>query len=381
MAFNLSKFARMGEFTMETNALGRVLCVSLTANHLSQANKKLATAGVQCLDVVRWLFGEMARRPVDGASDEHDPENDPRFTSEELASVTDTELEDFAVKLVQQNRGLLLKTHKGSDIHRLGDESACDFLARAFRHYAAEEKANMKRLTANVADSIFPKSALETLKQYAGLSDQLKYVTEMEKLTKSASGNLFADTTLESVERNLGLSGDFQDTIDRYALGLAADKGELTQPILRTPEFQLPVFPENPIHETNEKLENVVRQIEDLRPMATKAAELIRSMNDVALRMQADYIKNAEASGRQTRNAIWIAAISLAVSAVGLVISSFFSYQSYVDGKQSGATNAAQIAAFQAEIRAFAVAEREGQAAIVNAIVDRRPASAASAAK
>lgn len=80
MAFNLGKFARMGEFTMETNTLGKVLCVSLNTNHLSQVGKKLAAADVQSLDVVRWLFGEMARRPVDGASDEHDPDSDPRFT-------------------------------------------------------------------------------------------------------------------------------------------------------------------------------------------------------------------------------------------------------------------------------------------------------------
>ena len=121
------------------------------------------------------------------------------------------------------------------------------------------------------------------------------------------SGSLFADTTLDSMRRNLSISDQLNDTIAKYSrslshadLGLAASQSHVLNrlsPELRIPEFRVP---ENPIHETNKKLGSVVEQIEDLRPMAAQAAQLIRSMNDAAIRMQADYIANATSTGRLT---------------------------------------------------------------------------------
>lgn len=43
MAFDIIKLARMGEFSMELESLGHVICLSLTNGHLSQANKKLGS--------------------------------------------------------------------------------------------------------------------------------------------------------------------------------------------------------------------------------------------------------------------------------------------------------------------------------------------------
>jgi len=137
----------------------------------------------------------------------------------------------------------------------------------------------------------------------------------------------------------------------------------------------------NPIHETNEKLESVAQQIEDLRPIAAQTAQLIQSMNDTALHMQADYVANAEAAGQQTTFAIRIAALSLFVSAVGLVISSFFSCQSHLDTKESNKSSDAQIKAFQNEIRDLVAAQREERTAIVKTIVDTRNVSAAAVKK
>ena len=44
-------------------------------------------------------------------------------------------------------------------------------------------------------------------------------------------------------------------------------------------------FPKNSILVTNQILENLTGQIEDMRPLAAQGAELIRCMNDTALRM------------------------------------------------------------------------------------------------
>lgn len=343
MALNIRDLARMCEFGLELQSLGTVRCLSLNTDHLSQANKKLASSGVQGIDFVRWLLGEIARRPVEGRSDEGDPIEGASLTTEELSLVTDGELEEFAEKLTQKNR-YLLKTHKGSDIERSVDESACGFLVRAFRHHAAEQKA------------------------------------QWERMTQSVSKSLFAETTLDSIRRNLGLSDQLRDTIEKYTrssptAGLSLPDTRLDVYAHRMPEFRIP---ENPIHETNKKLGRVVKQIEDLQPVAAQYAQLISDMNDTALRMQTGYIENAKIAGLLTKIAIWIAAVSLLVSAVGLAISSFFSYQSYVDAKESGVRSDAQIKAFQNEIRDLSTAQREERAALVKAIVNapRVPATA-----
>ena len=295
---------------------------------------------------MHWLFGEMARRPANDHSNEDDAIDGSSLTPEELNSVTDEDLEKFADKLIQKNR-YLLKTNKGSDLERSVDESACDFLVRVFRHYATEQK------------------------------------TQWERMTKSVSNSLFTSTTLEAMQRNLGISNQLQDTIEKYTRSLSVASPSHAESKLDVLSYPMPALhmEKNPIHETNEKLESVAQQIEDLRPIAAQTAQLIQSMNDTALHMQADYVANAEAAGQQTTFAIRIAALSLFVSAVGLVISSFFSCQSHLDTKESNKSSDAQIKAFQNEIRDLVAAQREERTAIVKTIVDTRNVSAAAVKK
>lgn len=211
MAFHLSKYARMGEFGLELNTLGRAICVSLNTTHLSQAEKKLAASDVHSLDFVHWLFGEMARQPVDGVSDEHDPANNPLFKPEQVAAVTDAKLEEFADKLVLKNKYLLLKTHEGSDIEKSVDESACDFLVRAFRHYAAEQKAEWKRMTESLSKSLFASTAVGAMQQAAlnTVAEANRYVTDnstsaaMERILKRDRVLMLAIDPLKDMRRHL----------------------------------------------------------------------------------------------------------------------------------------------------------------------------------
>lgn len=401
MALNLRDLARMCEFNFELASLGTVRCLCLNANHISQANKEPGSSGDQRPDVVRWLFGEMARRPIEVSSDDTDKTEATRFTAEELSSVTDAELEEFADKLIQMNR-YLLKTHKGSDIERSVDESACDFLIRAFRHHAAEQKAQWDRMTEPLAKSLFASTTLDAMQRNLGLSTQFqdtidKYARgysgverilaeerdKWERMNQSLSQSLSASAAMEAMQRNHGALDQLRDAVGKHALDLPNTASRFAEPSSDVPNFRVPEIhiPKNPIHDTNAMLESVVRQIEELRPVAAQAAQIIRSMNDTALRMQADYIENAKTAGRQTRNAIWIAAVSLLVSAIGLAISSFFSYQSYVDVKEAGVKSDAQIKAFQNEIRDLATAQHEERATLVKAIVDTRRVPAAAVKK
>ncbi len=404
MALNLRDLARMCEFSLELKSLGNVRCLCLNTDHLTQANKKLRASGGQSIDFVRWLFAEMTRRPVDGDSDDADKTEAPRLTTEELSSVTDAEVEEFADKLTQKNR-YLLKTHKGSDIERLVDETACDFLVRAFRHYAVEQKTQWELMIEPVSKSLFASATVEAMQRNLGLSNQLqdtidKYARgysgvermlaeekdKWEKMTKLASQSFSASAAMEAMQCNHGALDQLRDTVEKHALDLPNTASRFAEPSSDVPNFRVPEthIPKNPIHDTNAMLEGVVRQIEELRPVAAQAAQIIRSMNDTALRMQTDYIENSQKTEhqtqitiQQTKVAVKIAAVSLIVSTFGLVISAFFSYQSYVDAKKSNVSSDAQIKAFQSEIRDLVAAQREERAAIVKTIVDARRVPAA----
>lgn len=244
--------------------------------------------------------------------------------------------------------------------------------------------AKVKDMAKAASGAFHANAAAEAVQRNIALSNQFqdtidKYthgrlVTEAERrdamlkeMAKVAPNAFHANTPAEAAQRNFELSNQHQDAIDKLTLGISATKPSFTEPMPGELNYRLmePHIPKNPIHETNEKLGNVVEQIEDLRPMAAQAAQLIRSMNDTALEMQAKYIENAKIAGRQTRFAIWIAAVSLAIS-------SFFSYQSYVDAKVSGVKSDNQINAFQEEIRNLVTAQSEERAALVKAIGDAR---------
>ncbi len=351
MAFDISKFDHLYDFEHEVESVGTLHCRSLNSEQERELTKAAKNDDVSGESLARQLLAHVARAASHEQTGGGPDTEDVQLPAEILARVTMIELEGFCDEFLGKNRWLS-STHDGEDLRRVENENALDFLKRVLRHHAAERRR------------------------------------QSDRLLKSVSGSLFADTTLDSMRRNLSISDQLKDTIAKYTrglsatdLGLAASQFDVLNrppPEIRMPDFRMP---ENPIHETNKKLGSVVDQIEDLRPMAAQAAQLIRSMNDAAIRMQADYIANAASTGRQTRIAIWIAAVSLFVSAVGLGISSFFSYQSYVDAKVSGGQADAQIKAFQAEIRALTAAQRNDQAAIAKAIMDAQRAAVVPSVK
>jgi hypothetical protein len=70
--------------------------------------------------------------------------------------------------------------------------------------------------------------------------------------------------------------------------------------------FRIPDMPSNPAFETNARLNDVILLMQEMRPLATESANLIRSMNDTSIRMLADFGDNARRTGiypaRQSRN-------------------------------------------------------------------------------
>lgn len=361
MAFNLHKLARATEFSFSLRSVGLVRCKSLSSDLMSQARYRLKASEAESKEkeLARWLLGEMAKRPTVEDCKESDPIDGESLTSEQLTAVTDNELESFSEKVLQKNK-YLVKAHGGEELERVEGQSFCDFLAHAIVHRCAEEKAQIDRIIQSATRPLFVESTLDSINKSIAASNKF------EDLIQQYSGA----SALDSIKKSIAASTQIEGLGKQYAGDASLAERVLSQvrpepQVVNVPPMH---FPKNPILETNQILENLSGQIEGMRPLVAQGAELIRSMNDTALRMQGDYIVNAVQSNHQTKKAMKVAVLSLVVSAIGLIASSWFSYQSYADSKASGEKAAAQIKVFKEGIDTLVKEQRSDRAAVLKSI-------------
>lgn len=369
MAFNLHKLARAAEFSFDLSSIGLVRCKPLSSDLMSQAWKRIKTSDFESRELTRWLLGEMAKRPTVENFQEADPIEGNSLTTEQLIAVTNQELESFSERLVQKNL-YLVRAHEGEELKRVEGQSACDFLAHAIEHRCTEEKAQIDRIIQSTTRPLFVDSTLESIKKSVAASNKF------EDLIKKYSG----ESQLEQLKKSL--AGPYQldelrkqFSTDASAAELLGSPSRLEPQILSMPPMH---FPKNPILETNQILENLTDQIQDMRPLVAQGAELIRSMNETAIRMQADYVANAARSDRHTNRALWVAGASLVISAIGFVVSSYFSYQSYRDSKASGEKTDAQIKVLEDGIRNLVSEQQADRAAFLKSVTDANRAGVIS---
>ncbi len=91
-------------------------------------------------------------------------------------------------------------------------------------------------------------------------------------------------------------------------------------------------LPENPIHKTNDRLDQVISNIDSLRSLASDSALLIKSLNDTALNMAAEFKESSERDSKHNKIMLFIAVVSLALSAL-------FSFLNYQDSKNKDMEN------------------------------------------
>lgn len=361
MAFNLHKLARAAEFSMSLGSLGLVRCKSFTSDLMSEARQRLKAPGTEGKELARWLLGELAKRPTVEDFKESDPIEGDSLTTEQLASVTDPELESFSEQVLKKNL-YLTGAHGGYVLRRIESQSACDFLAHAIVHRGNEEKALIDRIIQSATKPLFAESTLDSIKRSLTASNQF------ETLIKQYSGG----SALDSIRERNAATSQIDVLGKKFAEEASLAERVLSQAPPEPQVVSVPSmhFPKNPILETNQILENLSEQIEGMRPLVAKGAELIRCMNDTALRMQGDYIANAARTDRQTRNATRVAVMSLIVSAIGLIASSWFSYQTYADGKVAAKESKNQGRAFEDLSKDLMTAQHEDRLLLTKALAD-----------
>ncbi len=325
MVFDINKFKNLGQFRLPFESVGLVRFFGINSNYLVEIELKLEK-DIKGDEFARWLVGLLGRKPEAIEFDDRDDINGEVLTEDELQKVSTLELEDFAKKLIDENKSLL-KPSTLNNVENQENETACDSLLNLFKSYIDENKKRQKKMFESLSGGIFGKSTQEALLKNFDLSEQLR-------------------KTLEGV---YGLSSDLK-----------------IEP-LRSPLVGLTQI-NNPIVKTNEKLDQVAEILANSAPIAAQCASLIGSMNDAALKMQADYVKNAEETQWQTQLSILIATISLVVTGI-------FSYINYQDAKEDAKTKEEYIKQLKAEIELLKQSHSEGVSDIVKAIKDTSQSS------
>lgn len=355
MALDISKLARMHDFYIETKALGKIKCGSTNSNSMSALGAVLKAQDVDGPYFARKLICVVGKKLT---VDEVDGEGEIQeivVTAEDVEQLSEEEIELFAKEFISHNSWLIQtnndtgtgirKSKSGEsdncqkeNAQRSNDEKSSGYLMRIFEEHI---KNMNKRLQEIINPSHgYLKSLQEIVNPFGGLQK-----------------SMFENSTLEALRRNFDLSDHLRGTIsqiNRNTHDFGATKGMIEPIHARFPEIQIP---ENPAHETNRRLNGVIEKLESVQDLAAQSAEIIRNMNDTALMMQSDYIRNAKRSEVFTKAAIWIAAISLFVTCV-------FSCINYFDSK----SQSEQAMILHEEIRSITSAQKQGQAAIVNAI-------------
>lgn len=137
-------------------------------------------------------------------------------------------------------------------------------------------------------------------------------------------------------------------------------------------QFTLPRIPESPVFETNRELEQLVAHIESMRPVVADCATMIKSMNDAAIQMQANFMANSVKAEKQSRFATWFAVGGLFISVLAMVISTVFSYVGFLDNRESGKRNEGQATLTSQTIKSLADSAKKDQTSFVEALREER---------
>lgn len=320
--FRLSELARASEFEFDLPTPGPIYVETLKTSHLGEIEKLLADDQVNSETVARrviQLLGHRARLDPKVT----DPEDGPPLSEEEIRGIPSEEVERFAQVFMSKRPGYA-KSKELGEITKEASETHCDFLARALRHYVASLKASWENIVKPFENGAFGSVVRDAWQASNRASDILgKTIADLKK----------------------------------------PDTESIVTPLAPLPRF------ENPIDHTNRKLDQLIRQFERTRPAVAQISDVINTMKDTALAMQASYVSNARSTGRQS-------IIALTFAVLGIIASSAFSYLTLKDARESGVENQKHVKTLQDEIKALREAQKEDRAALLDAVSKAQAKSA-----
>lgn len=228
-------------------------------------------------------------------------DDDFRINKEQAESIIQSELEEFSRLFIEKNRYLLECQNNREIIRKEGDESETEYLHRVVSIYI----------------------------------NQWKKINNI--LFESTTKDLFSSATLSLLKENQRRS----DSLGR-------------SPIHHEP-FKFPEIPENPIVETNRHLASFGKEL-------NKVAALIKSMNDLGIRMAMD------TAATTARTKFWNN-VMFVLGLITLGVTAIFSYLSYAS--PNDASN--QVKSLLIEHNTLLKAQEENQKELIKAISSISP--------
>lgn len=325
MSINLDELKRQHEFEFETEALGRLKCRSISTKSFKILEELLADESLTGRHFIVNILTQIAVHISD------DEQESQQVTIEEANQLTDDEIESFAKEFLAHNNWILMtyevassnvvtdengnrvvsRTPQKINLPKILNETDSDYLIRVIRHYLDIQRQRIEELT----------------KPLSGFFKNLKKLTSTQDAIRN---NFFISDKLKELSN---LSEKFHRNLDFGKTDIAASIDPI-RPL---------ELPESPIIETNRRLNKVIDYIDEIYPLVSESAKLISSMNDVSIRMLANYGRNAQRTERFTYIMIIIATISL-------VITAGFSYINYTSRNISTVQTAQIIDKFSDEI-------------------------------
>ena len=294
MALNVRKLAQIYDFNLNTGSIGTIRCGTITVGNFGKIEEALKADDINGPNFARTVLCQVGHHINEG---EDEIEGAP-LTDADVNVLSDEEIEIFAREFVVHN-GWLLESPENAESSKSKNETGKKFVS-ALPSPVDSPKENGE------SDSDF---LVRVLRHYV-----TKQTEQLNQLTKSIlipfSKKIFSDATENLLKRQFVLSDQLKDSLRSFDLGQTGTTvaTPVTPP---SPELDLSQIPKNPVHETNRRLSDVLRQAEELCPVIIQSAELFRNLNDTVVRMHTDFSKSAQKSLRTSLVLIGIAVTSL----------------------------------------------------------------------
>ena len=411
---DISKLKHHANFDLVTNAFGRLRCGPITMTELSKFDQMARAASIEPETLARKLLLTIARKLTD--SDELDAVcGGPSLTEEESSQVSRPELDDFSSQFIVRRLRVTPE-----DLAKSASDSinpGCDQLAEAFIAYTDSQRARMERILGEAQFSILGGTSLEDARDVLTATTRGDSAAELAR--KFGIGETMADQarkfgvgdsaaelarkfgigeTMAEQARKFGIGETVAEKRRKDALGASAlnaafrtveASNKLGESIASLRAFEkmaskqpehidmarLPQLPPNPILETNRLLERQQIYAEEMRPTVIRCAELIQTLTDSTLAMQAFSNNNSAQAEKHARRSMRVAIGSIAIAVITSVISIYYAMLSPTGDQFDKLTKTlatqtdAANAAAKEERAATALREKEDRAAFVAAIM------------
>ena len=360
---DISKLKHHANFDLVTNAFGRLRCGPITMTELSKFDQMARAASIESETLARKLLLTIGRKLTD--SDELDAVcGGPSLTEEESSQVSRPELDDFSSQFIVRRLRVTPE-----DLAKSASDSinpGCDQLAEAFIAYTDSQRARMERILGEAQFSILGGTSLEDARDVLTATTRGDSAAELAR--KFGIGETMADQarkfgvgdsaaelarkfgigeTMAEQARKFGIGETVAEKRRKDALGASAlnaafrtveASNKLGESIASLRAFEkmaskqpehidmarLPPLPPNPILETNRLLERQQIYAEEMRPTVIRCAELIQTLTDSTLAMQAFSNNNSAQAEKHARRSMRVAIGSIAIAVITSVISIYY---------------------------------------------------------